>query len=80
LKRSAQEGLVLNESQLAALAKAKADKEAHGEFVRECPDCCGAQDTFYVGPLKGVGRVYQQIFLDTIPRWRWPSFITARPR
>src|SRR5262245_14483896 len=26
---------------------------------------CGAQDTFYVGHLKGVGRVYQQTFIDT---------------
>ena len=28
--------------------KAKADKEAHGEFDSECPGYCGAQDTFYV--------------------------------
>lgn len=26
---------------------------------------CGAQDTFYVGKLKGVDRVYQQTFVDT---------------
>jgi hypothetical protein len=26
---------------------------------------CGAQDTFYVGTLKGVGRIYQQTFIDT---------------
>ena len=25
----------------------------------------GAQDTFYVGTLKGVGRIYQQTFIDT---------------
>lgn len=31
----------------------------------ECPGYCGAQDTFYVGTLKGVGRVYQQTFIDT---------------
>jgi len=61
----AQDGLVLTESQLAALEKAKTEKEAHGEFESECPGYCGAQDTFYVGTLKGVGRIYQQTVIDT---------------
>ena len=63
--RMAQERLILTEAQVAALERAKAEKEAHGEFESECPGYCGAQDTFYVGNLKGVGRIYQQTFIDT---------------
>jgi transposase InsO family protein len=63
--KMAQERLILTEAQIAALEKAKTEKEAHGEFESEHPGYCGAQDTFYVGKLKGVGRIYQQTFIDT---------------
>lgn len=63
--KSAQDGVVLTEAQVAALEQAKLEREAHGEFESECPGYCGAQDTFSVGTLKGVGRIYQQTFVDT---------------
>ena len=44
---------------------AKQEKEAHGEIETEHPGYLGAQDTYYVGTLKGVGRIYQQTFIDT---------------
>ena len=61
----AQDGLVLTEAQLTALERVRQEKEAQGEFESECPGYCGAQDTFYVGNMKGVGRIYQQTFVDT---------------
>ena len=50
---------------MAALEAAKLEKEAHGEIETEHPGYLGAQDTFYVGTLKGVGRIYQQTFIET---------------
>lgn len=63
--KMAQENLILTEEQLRAMEKAKQEKEALGEIETEHPGYLGAQDTFYVGTLKGVGRIYQQTFLDT---------------
>lgn len=64
----AQDNLILTEDQLRALEKAKQEKEAHGEIETEHPGYLGSQDTFYVGTLKGVGRIYQQTFIDTYSR------------
>lgn len=64
----AQEGLILTESQLQALERAKQEKEAHGEIETVHPGYLGAQDTYYVGTIKGVGRIYQQTFIDTYSR------------
>jgi len=38
---------------------------AHGEIETAHPGYLGSQDTFYVGTIKGVGRIYQQTFADT---------------
>jgi transposase InsO family protein len=59
---------VLTETQLVALEKAKLEKEAYGEIETEHPGYLGSQDTFYVGTLKSVGRIYQQTFIDTYSR------------
>jgi transposase InsO family protein len=64
----AQEGCILTEAQVVALEKAKLEKEAHGEIETEHPGYLGSQDTFYVGNMKGVGRIYQQTFIDTYSR------------
>ena len=61
----AQDGLILTEDQVRALEKARQEKEAHGEIETEHPGYLGSQDTYYVGNLKGVGRIYQQTFIDT---------------
>lgn len=66
--KSAQDGILLTEEQLAALERAKNDKEAHGEIETEHPGYLGSQDTYYVGNMKGVGRIYQQTFIDTYSR------------
>ena len=61
----AQDGLVLTEQQVAALERKKNDQEARGEIETHHPGYLGAQDTYYVGTIKGVGRIYQQTFIDT---------------
>jgi transposase InsO family protein len=61
----AQEGVILTEAQMIALERKKEKREAHGEIETEHPGYLGAQDTYYVGNIKGVGRIYQQTFIDT---------------
>ena len=56
---------MLTEFQLQALEKAKEEKEAVGEIETEHPGYLIAQDSFYVGNMKGVGRIYQQTVIDT---------------
>jgi transposase InsO family protein len=63
--KAAQEHLVLTEEQLRAMERAREEKEAHGEIETAHPGYLGTQDTYYVGTIKSVGRIYQQTFLDT---------------
>ncbi len=62
------EKMVLTEAQVVALEKAKQDKQAHGQIETQHPGYLGSQDTSYVGTIKGVGRIYQQTFIDTYTR------------
>ena len=64
-KQVAEKGIILTESQIQALEKKKDEDQAHGEIETAHPGYLGSQDTFFVGTLKGVGRIYQQTFVDT---------------
>src|SRR3954467_2118287 len=64
-KLSQEPGQVLTESQILAMEKAKQEKESHGEIETAHPGYLGAQDTYYVGTIKSIGRIYQQTFIDT---------------
>lgn len=66
--KSAQEGILLTEEQIVALEKMKSKKEAAGEIETHHPGYLGSQDTYFVGTMKGVGRIYQQTFIDTYSR------------
>jgi len=56
---------ILTESQVKALEEAKEEKQAHGEIETFHPGFLLSQDTYYVGYIKGVGKIYQQTAIDT---------------
>lgn len=64
----AQDGLILTESQAAALERKKEEQESRGEIETHHLGYLGAQDTYYVGYIKGVGKIFQQTFIDTYTR------------
>ena len=74
----AQDGLILTEAQLQALERKKAQKEAHGEIETLHPGYLGAQDTYYVGHIKGIGKIYQQTFIDTYSRVAFAKLYTEK--
>jgi transposase InsO family protein len=71
-------GAVLTESQLKAMEKAKEEKTAWGEIETEHVGYLGSQDTFYVGTLQGVGRIYQQTFIDTFSAVGFGKLYTSK--
>jgi hypothetical protein len=74
----AQDGILLTEEQLQSLEKAKEKREATGEIETEHPGYLGSQDTYYVGNMKGVGRIYQQTFIDTYSRVAFAKLYTEK--
>lgn len=77
--RSAKEGVVYTEAQLQALENAKRSKESHpDEIETEHSGYLISQDTFYVGYLKGVGRIYQQTVVDTYSSVAFAKVYTAK--
>lgn len=74
----AQTGEVLTEAQVSALEKKRDDDVAYGEIETVHPGYLGSQDTFYVGTIKGVGRIYQQTFVDTYSKWATAKLYTTK--
>jgi len=77
-KHIAETGEVLTEAQVSALERKQDDDAVHGEIETAHPGYLGSQDTFYVGTLKGVGRVYQQTFVDTYSKWAAAKLYTTK--
>lgn len=76
--RVAQDGLILTEAQVIAMERKKEKQEAQGEIETEHPGYLGSQDTYYVGTIKGVGRIYQQTFIDTYTRVAFAKLYTSK--
>jgi len=74
----AQDGIILSEAQVIALERKKEKQEAHGEIETVHPGYLGSQDTYYVGNIKGVGRIYQQTFIDTYSRVAFAKLYTSK--
>jgi len=76
--RVAQEGIILTEAQVIALERKREKQEAHGEIETVHPGYLGSQDTYYVGTVKGIGRIYQQTFIDTYSRVAFAKLYTSK--
>lgn len=64
-KWAAENKNILTESQVVALEEQKNQKESHGEVDTYHSGYLFSQDTYYVGTIKGIGKIYQQTGIDT---------------
>ncbi len=69
---------ILTDSQVSALEGAKEEKKAHGEIETYHPGFLVAQDTYYVGYIKGVGKIYQQTGIDTFSNIGFAKLYTEK--
>jgi transposase InsO family protein len=78
-EKAAKEGIVYTEAQMVALETAKRERENHPDEIDTAhPGYLLSQDTFYVGYLKGVGRIYQQTAIDTYSSVAFAKVYTAK--
>jgi transposase InsO family protein len=78
-EKAAKEGILYTEAQLVALEAAKRDRETNPDEIETAhPGYLLSQDTFYVGYLKGVGRIYQQTVVDTYSSVSFAKVYTAK--
>jgi len=78
-EKAAKEGIVYTEEQLRVLEQARRERETvPDEIETHHPGYLVAQDTFYVGYLKGVGRIYQQTVIDTYSSVAFAKLYTAK--
>ena len=77
-EKMAKEGLILTEAQVQALERKRDEDLACGEIEAAHPGYLGSQDTFYVGTIKGVGRIYQQSFVDTYSKVAFAKLYTTK--
>lgn len=78
-EQAAKEGIVYTEEQLRVLEQARKERETvPDEIETHHPGYLLAQDTFYVGYLKGVGRIYQQTVIDTYSSVAFAKLYSAK--
>ena len=78
-EKAAKEGIVYTEEQLQVLEQARKERETvPDEIETHHPGYLLAQDTFYVGYIKGVGRIYQQTVIDTYSSVAFAKVYTAK--
>lgn len=77
-KKVAEEDIVLTERQVAALERKRDEQMECGEIETAHPGYLGSQDTFYVGNMKAVGRIYKQTFVDTYAKVAFAKLYTTK--